>query len=261
MDSFMSGSQFGVKIGWRVGIFISLTLGFPFIVYGLVVATGARSIGGAAGALAVVAGIYLKPIIILGFLVSLLSPCWKRMRSLGLPGATGLLVPFLVLMDAMYFFVAGAHWGVAFSLGIWRVNLPMFAMVALAMLVAMSVARVDDRPPGERFGIAGTICGFLAIILLATALLTAGTTWWFMVKIWFMSPGGPVARIPLPALLLHWASVIKPFVCAAFCVAIAVVTYRSRSDRGGRSPGGSGSVVRPPPAVSPGPSGAVFGRR
>jgi hypothetical protein len=111
MDRFMSGSQFGAKAGLRVGIFLALTLGFPFIVYGLVLATNARSVGGAAGALAVVAGIYLKPIIILGFLISLFSPCWRRMRSFGLPGLVGLLVPFLVLMDAMYFFGCGSALG------------------------------------------------------------------------------------------------------------------------------------------------------
>jgi hypothetical protein len=42
MGGHMSGSQFGVKAGWRVGIFLALTIGFPFIVYGLIVATGAQ---------------------------------------------------------------------------------------------------------------------------------------------------------------------------------------------------------------------------
>ena len=85
MGGYMSGSQFGAKAGWRVGIFLALTIGFPFIVYGLIVATGARGIGGASGAVAIVAGVYLKPVIILGFVISLLSPCWARMRNLGFP--------------------------------------------------------------------------------------------------------------------------------------------------------------------------------
>src|SRR5690242_5167170 len=110
MARYMSGSQFGVKAGWRVGIFLALTLGFPFIVYGLIVATGARGVGGASGALAVVAGIFLKPLIVLLFLLSLIGLCWKRMRSLGLSAALGLLVPFLFLMDAMYLMLLGTHW-------------------------------------------------------------------------------------------------------------------------------------------------------
>jgi hypothetical protein len=35
--------------------------------------------------------------------------------------------------------IAGAHWGVGFSLGILRVNLPWFAMTALAMLDGLAV--------------------------------------------------------------------------------------------------------------------------
>jgi hypothetical protein len=57
MGGFMTGSQLGVKVGWRVGIFLALTIGFPFIVYGLIVATGARGVGGAAGAVVVAAGV------------------------------------------------------------------------------------------------------------------------------------------------------------------------------------------------------------
>jgi hypothetical protein len=84
MSGFLSGPQFGRKLAIRVGIFLALTLGFPFIVYGLVVATGASRVTGAVGALAVVAGVYLKPVIIGVFLISLVMPCWRRMRSLGL---------------------------------------------------------------------------------------------------------------------------------------------------------------------------------
>jgi hypothetical protein len=267
MDRFMSGSQFGAKAGVRVGIFLALTLGFPFIVYGLVLATNARSVGGAAGALAVVAGIYLKPIIILGFLISLFSPCWRRMRSFGLPGLVGLLVPFLVLMDAMYFLVAGAHWGVAFSLGIWRVNAPLFAMTALALLIAMSVALSppDDGSPSQHFGTAGRICGVLAVVLVVTALLTTGTTWWFMASIWFMPLGGKPAPFRLPVQLTHWVLVLKPFVCAAFCMAMVVVVYLSRNESSGHSPGGSeagaGPIPQSPPSASPGPSRVEFGQR
>src|SRR3954471_16610560 len=159
MRGFLSGSEFGAKVGWRVAIFIGLTLGFPFIMYGLIIVTNARSVGGASGALAVVAGLYLKPVILLVFLISLIGPCWRRMRSLGLAAAWGLFVPFLILMDGMYLTVLGAHWGVAFTLGIWTVNAPLFALTALAMLIAMSLASPpsDDSPSGD-FGSLGWIC-------------------------------------------------------------------------------------------------------
>lgn len=263
MGGHMSGSQFGVKAGWRVGIFLALTIGFPFIVYGLIVATGARGVGGASGALAVVAGIYLKPVIILGFVISLLSPCWQRMRSLGFSGFAGLLVPLLFLLDWPFLMIAGAHWGVGFSLGILRVNLPWFAMTALAMLVAMSMASPpDDSSPSQR--VAMRICGILAILLAVISLLTAGTSLLYVARIWFVAPGGP-APVLLPAKFGYWAFVLKPFVCAAFCAAMAAMVYLSRNESSGQSSHGSEAGGTPmmarPPAGSPGSSRAEFGRR
>jgi hypothetical protein len=264
MGGYMSGSQFGVIAGWRVGIFLALTICFPYIVYGLNVVTGARGVGGASGALAVVAGVFLKPVIILGFVISLLSPCWQRMRSLGLSGFAGLLVPLLFLLDWPFLMIAGAHWGVGFSLGILRVNLPWFAMTALAMLVAMSVASPpDDSSPSQRM--AGRIGGTLAVVLFVIALLTAGMTLWVMGSLWLMSPGGKPAAFILPAQLSYWAFVIKPFVCAAFCMAMAAMTYLSRKEGSepstGRSEAGVNEAMRSSPSASPGSSRVVFGRR
>jgi hypothetical protein len=114
MTAFVSGSEFGRKAAVRIGIFLVLTLGFPFIVYGLIVATGARSIGGASGALAVVAGIYLTPVIVGAFILSMILPCWRRMRSLGLPSWWGLIIPLLFLMDGAALILIGAHWASRF---------------------------------------------------------------------------------------------------------------------------------------------------
>ena len=204
MGGYMTGSQFGVKVGWRVGIFLALTIGFPFIVYGLIVATGARGVGGASGALAVVAGTFLKPVIILGFVISLLSPCWQRMRSLGFPGFVGLLAPFLFLLDWPYFLAIGAHWGVAFSLGILVLNPPLFAMSALAMLIAMGVASPpDNRSPSQRA--VGRIGGVLAIVLFVIALVSTFPMLWVMGRIWLTSAGGKPAPFVLSATLFYWA--------------------------------------------------------
>ena len=263
MGGYMTGSQFGAKAAWRVGIFLALTIGFPFIVYGLIVATGARSVGGASGALAVVAGVFLKPIILLGFAISLLSPCWQRMRSLGIPALAGLLVPLLFLLDWPFLLIAGAHWGVGFSLGILRVNLPWFAITALAMLVAMSLASPpDDTLPSQR--VATRVCAVLAILLAIIALVTAGASSFYMARIWFVAPGRSAPTL-IPANLGYWAFVLKPFVCAAFCAAMAAMTYLSRRESSGASPGGSeagsNSMMRSPPSGSPGAPRAVFGRR
>jgi hypothetical protein len=264
MGGYLTGSQFGVKVGWRFGIFLALTIGFPFIVFGLVVATGARSIGGAAGAVAVVAGVFLKPVVILGFVISLFSPCWRRMRSLGFPGFVGLLAPFLFLLDWPYFLVVGAHWGVGFSMGILKVNAPLFAITGLAMLIAMSVGSPpDDGVPNQRVAI--RICGILAIPLFVVALLTGSAMLWTMVGAWLMTSGAKSAPYFLPAKLLYWPFVIKPYVCGAFCIAVAAAAYLSRRESSGHSPGdresGSGPAMRGPTSASPGAARAVFGRR
>lgn len=263
MGGYMTGSQFGAKAGWRLGIFLVLTMGFPFIVYGLVVATGARSVGGASGAVAVVAGVFLKPVILLGFAISLISPCWQRLRSLGFPGFVGLLVPLLFMLDWPYLLIAGTHWGVGFSLGILQVKLPWFAITALAMLVAMSLAAPpDNTSPGQRM--AARICGMLMILLAIIALLTAGASLFYVAQVWFAAPGRPTP-ILLPARLGYWAFVLEPFVCAAFCAAMAAMTYLSRRESRGDSPGGSAAGSHPglrsPTAAATGPSRAVFGRR
>jgi len=269
MGRYMSGSQFGVKAGIRVGIFLALTLGFPFIVYGLILATGAGRVGGASGALAVVAGIYLKPVIVLVFLLSLISPCWKRMRSLGLPALLGLLVPFLFLMDAMYLMIIGTHWGVAFSLGVWHVNAPMFAMTALAMLVAMSLAAPppDGRTPGEHLGIALPLGAIVTGALFVTALLTAGVTYWYVLRIWFMSPAdlaaaaGRRGQFSLPLLLANWSTMVKPFVCVAFGATIAFMTFLSRRASSGQTGGGGKTAIHRPLAPSGASAGVAFGKR
>jgi hypothetical protein len=268
MNGSVSGSQFGMKVGLRVAIFAGLTIGFPFIVYGLILATNARSVGGASGALAAVAGVYLKPIIILAFLVSLVAPCWQRMRSVGLRGFWGLLVPFLFLMDGTYLLVVGAHWGTAFSLGILTVSAPLFAMTALAMLVAMAFASppFDDIASSDLFRRVGWVCAILAILLVVMALLTSGFVYWLILLIAFDSRRGHVGPLLWLTKAGSYVHLLKPIVCASFCAAMAAMTILSRRQgsgdiSGGSEPRGGGPIPQSP---SPAPINAgvvVFGKR
>lgn len=265
MTRYMSGSQFGVKAAWRVGIFLALTLGFPFIVYGLVIASGADKVGGASGALAVVAGVFLKPLIVLAFLISLLSLCWKRMRSLGLPAPLGLLVPFLLLLDAPYLILAGAHWGVAFTLGAVMVSPPLFAMTAVAMMVAMALASPppDGRTPGEHLGYALRAGAVLTGLLVVMTLIIAAMNVMALMLVWTFKPGMPSAPVLMkPLQFFQWLLVIKPVVCAAFCAGLAWLTVLSRRAGSGQA-GGGGEAARQGPVLSPSPASAqvAFGKR
>jgi hypothetical protein len=271
MSGFLSGPQFGRKLAIRVGIFLALTLGFPFIVYGLVIATGASRVAGAAGALAVVAGVYLKPVIIGVFLISLVMPCWRRMRSLGLPAYWGLIVPILIAADATYLLVLGTHWGVAFSLGIWRITAPFYALAALVMGLAMSFALPPsrDEPSGlARFGAAGDATKWLGLAVVAIALCLGAMNAWNFSRIWTMSSVPRVAPHFSPAYLMlskasGWLYLAKPFVCVAFGVMIVWFTVMSRQDNDDgetpRKPGNSSesTVTLLPRNASP----PVFGKR
>jgi hypothetical protein len=71
------------------------------------------------------------------------------------------------------------------------------------------------------------------------------------------------AHLACEAQLL--AFVIKPFVCTAFCMAMAAMTYLSRKEGDGPSTGsieaGIREVMRSSPSASLGSSRVVFGRR
>jgi hypothetical protein len=262
MARYVSGSRFGVNAALRVGVFLALTLGFPFIVYGLILATGAHRVGVASGALAAVAGVYLKPIIILVFVISLIGICWRRMRALGLPGFCGLLVPFLLLMDATYLLVVGAHWGTAFSLGTMHVGPPVFAMVAVATMMAMGLALPPsgDAASGQLFRILLWCSAALAVLLVVTALMTSSTIYWIkLVTVSFSGRPNPAALVPSKAA--GFAYQIKPFVCVAYCAVIAFMTFLSRR-ASGQSPGGGEAEPHRPVLSPPGaPSAAAFGKR
>jgi hypothetical protein len=260
MAGFVSGSRFGAKVGLRVAIFAGLTFGFPFIVYGLILATNARSVGGAAGALAVVAGIYLKPIIIAAFLISIIGPCWRRMSSLGLPAIWGLLVPLLFVADAGFLKVAGTHWGVSFSLGIWSVSFPYFALTAIALMMAMAVAMPSsgDTPPGlARFGIMKTIAIALALAIIVMVLMRQTLSWWFYALAWSRTP---VKEFPVALWwldhVIRWILPLQPFVCALFVGVVAWIAISSR-----RNAEDDGEGLGPTPPVGPvpaAPSRAAF---
>lgn len=260
----LSGPDFAVKAGIRFGVFAALTLGFPFIVHGLLLVANTRSVAGASGALAVLAGLFLKPVIVLGFLLALIGPCWWRMRSLGMPGYVGLLPPLLMLMDAPFLVLAGAHWGMGFSLGIMRVSAPILALTGFAMLVAMSVAREPSVPDSEdngtaRSGAIGAVAIVLVVALIVIALFSVTREGWMTYLMW-VSPAATNIHARLKPLLRieYYLFIAKPYVCIAFNAAMVWLVWQSR--RGGADGVPPSQPVRSPsPPLSP--NRTVFGLR
>lgn len=270
MSGFVSGSNFGRQSAIRIGAFLALTLGFPFIVYGLILVTGAY--GPASGALAVVAGMYLRPIIVAAFLISMIGPCWRRMRSLALPAWWGLLVPLLFAADAMYLTLAGAHWGVAFSLGAIYLSAPVYAFTALVLVAAMwlGLRPSADEPQGlARFGFAGTLVCVLAIAAIAIAVGSWVLRSWMgsIVMSVALLPKGAVREMPshyfLLAQISRWLALFKPIVCLSLSglfIWFTIVSRRSAdSDNGDGHPrDGFNAPVSP---QLPGTPRTVFGKR
>lgn len=124
-----------------LSFFAAITLAFPFIVYGLVQASGATEIGGAAGALAVVLGIYLKPVIYIVFAASLARISISRAKTVGMPGKVGIFIALLALADIQFWVVFGSHWGVAFSLGVFALDLPYSFLTATIAILTLSLVR------------------------------------------------------------------------------------------------------------------------
>ncbi len=73
--------RYSVGIVIRILLLIGVTAGFPFFVY-YVATTAGRGVSGAGGALALVMGLYLKPLIYLLFALSLVRPAARRAGTL-----------------------------------------------------------------------------------------------------------------------------------------------------------------------------------
>jgi hypothetical protein len=249
MIGFLSGSDFGWKVAWRLGIFLVLTLGFPFIIYGIVLACGAHHVRGASGAMAVVVGVFLKPVIIVAFLIAMISPSWKRARSLGIFPLWGLMIPLLFAMDYTYLFAAGNFWGASFSMGILTVQTPMYAMTALVLIVAMVIAGPPsgDEPNGlSRFGGPGQVFKTFAIVVLVVGLVTSiySALTYGMILFGRVEQLVPLNRSISKYLLVFWKA--KPFVCVVFSALALWIAFISRRHGAGKS-----SLPPKPSGVSP----------
>lgn len=136
----LGARRHAITIGWRTVLFLVLTLGFPFVTLGLAWLTDCRRTSGACGAVALISGLYLKPLIMLAYMAAIIRPSWRRARSIGLHPAWALLLPFLILASAPMLLLIGTHWSVGFVWGAMsRPPLPFSAMLALLLMAWLAV--------------------------------------------------------------------------------------------------------------------------
>jgi hypothetical protein len=153
-----------------------------------------------------------------------------------------------------------------FSVGIVQISGAMFAMMALVMLVAMAFALPPsaDVASSELFRRLGWVCAILAILLVIIALMTSSTMYWFRL-LTFGSHGDLASPLLFPVKVTHYANMLKPFVCVAFCGVVAAMTILSRREVSGSTSSGNdsggGPITRLPPPSPMNAGGAAFGKR
>ena len=217
--------EYAIAVAWRFGTFAVLSLGFPFL---LVLFMSASNCGGGCGALALVAGIALKPIIVLVFVGSMCRITIARMRDVGLPGFIGLLVPLLLVVDWLFLSVIGLHWSVGFVLG----GPPYFvlsALICMAFLCAIS----SGNAPASRFGTAGKLVLALtvAIAFVGLVVMFGGLTLGLMM-LGAVTSGGLEFGMTMPSAVMRVAQFV-PWAVFLQVVLFGYLIWQDRSRQSG----------------------------
>jgi hypothetical protein len=254
----ISWQRYSVGIAIRILLLAALTAGFPFLVY-YVATTAGRGVSGAGGAIALVMGVYLKPLIYLLFALSMVRPAARRAGTLGMSLIVGPLMGLVILADLAFGTLFFNHWSAAFSLGFvgpMRMPIPWLLAAALVALITLAVLaeRDDGLPARERFGIAYPIWLGLA----ALAALHG-----FALVMMSLSLGMGIA--PRRLLALVWLTGWLPRMPLAIAL-MAASLWLIVADRLSRGPGTRAADTPPPtrPLAGPGPRGgprAAFGLR
>lgn len=248
-SKFMTRKEYAVAAGWRLGLFIAATVGFPFALFAVLKGSNCASIGGACGALALVIGLYVKPVIFIVFLGSMVAISVRRVRDLGLPAYLGLLVPALLVVDWQFATIVGAPWSVGFVLG-GLFSLPyhfLSALLCIAFLSCVGSAEGDADAPSDRFGLAGKIALALTCAILALGLMR------FAVFAIIMS-GGLKAMLGMFKLIAY-STRLTPWAVLLQVVLFGYLIWQDRSRRG-NTPGPRRSEAPRTPLARP-----VFGQR
>jgi hypothetical protein len=238
----------------RIALLVALTAGFPFIVY-FIASTAGRGTSGAGGAIAVVMGLYLKPLIYVLFALSLLRPAARRARTLGMTLAVGPALALAIIGDLAFGTLFLNHWGVGFMMG--ALHLPFPWLLASALVAIIALAALADRDDGmlarERFGAVYPIW-FVLIVLLALH--------GFALVMILLSAGLGVAPRKLLALTYVVSWLPRAPLAIALIAASLWLIVRDKLSGGGASP--AVASPQPRPAASPvggGPARAAFGLR
>jgi uncharacterized membrane protein YhaH (DUF805 family) len=212
-------ATFASAAGCVNALFVGITVGFPFLLYGLLSLSNCQRTGGACGALGLVLAIWIKPMIYVAYVFAFLGLSARRLSDAGLPTVLALGLIVLMLGDIQWSIVAGAPWSVAFATG-FTGGFPRSLMAGLACIAALSM--LPTMAPGTGGGADRRTLGAPALILLALLLVVAVSSLVTLLTSMFgglltwsrLLHSAPFSLIHTPA---HFAVVATPLVVAALC--------------------------------------------
>jgi len=232
----LSGGRFAVTVVWRLAAFVALSLAGPWIARTIQAATACTGTDGACAAISVGTGALLRPLILLLLALSLLRPCWRRMKAVGMWGLAGFLVPVLLLLDWRSLTAFGLGYvPVSFGLGILNSGFPFFTTLALLIAFLLVLARSSAGRGDSLFRRHGTMGVLGWIATFAAAVAGAVSTALYL--LWVQS----VATVGMGSPLFTQAASAGRVAAIACLVAIAGQLWMIL-----------GEMLRRPVAVAPG---------
>jgi hypothetical protein len=228
MKAVLSGQEFGRQVAFRFGIFLVLVVGAPFALYGIDRAS--RSDARLDEAVALVTATPLGLLLFFILVLSLVRPSWRRMKALGLTGWSGLFVPWLLLADFTYIVTTQGGWG--FSNSTLDGRIPLHAITALGLIVAMACARsLENGSEGfSRFGLAGKAAFALAVLISLRIVFHFGMANWLRATLSRGEDEAPSALFMVLIKSSYWVYMIGPWACVLFLGATAWCVVLSRRD-------------------------------
>lgn len=242
--------NFAVRSALAIGLLVVCTVGFPFVFPLIARLTDCQSVGGACGALALVAGITLKPAIYVVFVIALSLTVAARLLWLDLPRVWALPFALVLLTDTAFSVIVGAHWSVAFSMGVLSLPVPWGLMAGILTVVFLAIVDEDDARLYERWALIAVV---LAAVCLTLKLID-------FLAIYTIKPGQRLS--PAISLVMQVGMHTRP---VAFVSLVGVYGGILLGRLGGS--GGLGEPHETPAAIALPergadlPSSSTFGRR
>ncbi len=226
MLSRIDAGAYARSMGIRFATVVVLTIAFPWLTLGAIEATGARLASETAGAIALMFGIFVKPIIYGVFLLSCIGISIRRAKTIGLDAKIGWSIPLLVFAEWHFGVALGSFWATPFAMGVLSLQPPVYLCLAAMTTITLSLLADREEWPDE---------ATRGLYTLWVILLTTGA----MIGTIFALPGLPF--VPFWAALqlgyagalitgLLYKTNIFPFIFPlAFAATSAALVWKSRS--------------------------------